>query len=242
MKMIATLSAALVAGSVFAMPAGFTTDYEGALKRAAERNVPTLVLFTGSDWCGWCIRLEKEVFSKPEFTEAATNKFELVFCDFPMKTKPPAEIAKKNQELQQKYGVRGFPTIVALDPKGEEVARLGYRPGDATQWLEYAAREVALGPLVSKYFKTFENDFESLRTTAIKAMQKSYKAMMEAKDDAEKEALRKSITAEATTLAQALKTKLTAAELPAELVEKKDAMLKVVNQILSSLEKDPQAK
>ena len=238
MKTIVTLSAALVAGSVLAMPAGFTTDYDGALKRAAERNVPTLVLFTGSDWCGWCIKLENEVFSKPEFTSVATNNFELVFCDFPSKTKLPEDLAKRNDELQKKYGVRGYPTIVALDPKGEVLTTLSYQQGGAEKWLAYATKELAMAPLVLKYFKPFESEFGDLRKSAVSAM----KAMFKEQDPAKRDELLKTVAAEALVKGKALRDKLAAAKLPAELASRKDAMLKVVERIITDLEKGPQPK
>jgi len=85
-------------------------DYEKALRKAKEENRHVLVDFTGSDWCGWCIRLNKEVFSTKEFKEFASGHLVCVKIDFPKKKKLPREVAERNDRLQRKFGVRGYPT------------------------------------------------------------------------------------------------------------------------------------
>jgi len=104
------------------------TDFEKAKASAAEKGLPILIDFTGSDWCGWCIRLDKEVFSKAEFQGYASANLVLLKIDFPRKKLPAAEAAS-NQELAKTYGIQGYPTIVLADAEGKELARTGYRPG-----------------------------------------------------------------------------------------------------------------
>ena len=85
--------------------------------------------FTGSDWCGWCIKLNKEVFSQPDFAEYAKKNLVLVEVDFPRQKEQTDAQKKANQALQEKYKVEGYPTIVVLDAEGKKVGELGYQPG-----------------------------------------------------------------------------------------------------------------
>src|SRR5436189_5131189 len=88
-----------------------------------------LLDFTGSYWCGWCILLDREVFSKPQFKEYASKNLVLVELDFP-KTKPVSEaIRRQNMRLAQQYQVQGFPTIVVLNGDGQVVGAFGYMQG-----------------------------------------------------------------------------------------------------------------
>lgn len=106
------------------------TDYTAALRQAGREHKLVLLNFTGSDWCGWCVRLEKDVFSKPEFKAYAARHLVLMKVDFPRKTKLPASEAAQNAGLQQQFGVRGFPTLVAVDATGNKVAEIrGYVRG-----------------------------------------------------------------------------------------------------------------
>ena len=109
---------------------GWTEDLDLAMKYAARTKRPIVLDFTGSDWCGWCIRLHDEVFSKKAFKDYADKNLVLVTIDFPRSKKLPAEIKQRNSKLSQKYGVRGFPTIVILDSTGKkELGRTGYVRG-----------------------------------------------------------------------------------------------------------------
>ena len=105
------------------------TDAAAAQAKAKAENKLVLLDFTGSDWCGWCIKLHNEVFSKPEFAEYAKKNLILVEVDFPRKKKLSAEQTKANGALQQKYKIEGYPTIIVLDGEGKQVDRLGYMPG-----------------------------------------------------------------------------------------------------------------
>jgi protein disulfide-isomerase len=85
--------------------------------------------FTGSDWCGWCIMLDKEVFSRPEFKEYASKNLVLLELDFPRKKQMPPETAAQNEKLLMKYGIQGFPTVVVFDSSGKPLGALGYQAG-----------------------------------------------------------------------------------------------------------------
>ena len=81
------------------------TNYQAALEQAAKENKMVLLDFTGSDWCGWCIKLKKDTFSKPEFQKLAEEKLVLVELDFPRSKTQSAELKKQNQELAEKFGI-----------------------------------------------------------------------------------------------------------------------------------------
>lgn len=123
-------------GSVHAAEAAWLTDYEKAAKQAAAENKPMVLNFTGSDWCGWCIRLDKEVFSQQVFVDYAKENVVLVKLDFPRKKSQSAEEKKQNEALAGKFGIQGFPTIVVLDAKGKQIGELGYEKGGPANWIE----------------------------------------------------------------------------------------------------------
>jgi len=105
------------------------TDLPKAQAKAKEEKKLVMLDFTGSDWCGWCIKLNKEVFSKPEFAEYAEKNLVLVEVDFPRTKKLSAELKKANAALQEKYKIQGYPTIIVLNSDGKKVGELGYEPG-----------------------------------------------------------------------------------------------------------------
>ena len=113
------------------------TDFEKARERADNRDVPILVNFAGSDWCGWCIRLEKEAFSKQAFKAYAKDNLVLMLADFPRNKQQAPEVKKQNQRLARKYQIRGFPTVLLLNPNGRVIARTGYKAGGAEAYVEH---------------------------------------------------------------------------------------------------------
>jgi thioredoxin-related protein len=120
---------------------GWGTDYKAALAQAAEQKRPILVDFTGSDWCGWCIKLDKETFSQPAFKEYADTNLVLLEADFPNSKNLSDELKKQNEELQKKFGVEGFPTLVLLDSSGKEIARqVGYLEGGPAALIDWVKK------------------------------------------------------------------------------------------------------
>jgi thioredoxin-related protein len=113
------------------------TDFDAAKQRAKDEDKPMLLDFTGSDWCGWCIRLKKEVFDTKEFKEFAKDNLVLVEVDFPQQEKLPSKVKKQNDKLAEEYKVGGYPTIVLLNSKGREVARTGYKEGGPAKYIEH---------------------------------------------------------------------------------------------------------
>jgi len=108
-------------------PGKWTMDFAVAKQVAKEKNLPILVNFSGSDWCGWCKIMEKNVFAKPAWLDYAKDNILMVIIDFPRdKTIVPKEYLERNNELKTRYDVEGFPTFVVLEDDGEvELGRLG---------------------------------------------------------------------------------------------------------------------
>jgi len=105
------------------------TDLQKAQDEAKAGHKLLLINFTGSDWCPWCIRLEREVFSKPEFESYARGHLVLLMADFPRAKPLSHEVRRQNSKLAERFRIQGFPTIVVLNGEGKEVAEMGYLPG-----------------------------------------------------------------------------------------------------------------
>ncbi len=111
------------------VPEGWVTDYAAALKQAKAEGKDVFIDFTGSDWCGWCIKLDKEVLDTAAFEKYAKENLVLVYLDFP-RGKPQADALKEqNEKIAKQYGIRGFPTIVVLNSDGNKVGQMGYMKG-----------------------------------------------------------------------------------------------------------------
>jgi protein disulfide-isomerase len=124
--------------------AQWLTDFSAAQGQAQRENKAMLLDFTGSDWCGWCIKLNKEVFSQQEFQTFAARNLVMVEVDFPKrKTQSPAQ-QKTNRELAQRFGIRGYPTLVLLNAQGQEIARTGYRPGGPKPFVAEIAKMIGV--------------------------------------------------------------------------------------------------
>ena len=126
----------LLATTAFA--GGWGDNYKAALATAAKENKKVLLDFTGSDWCGWCIRLKKETFDQPSFKEYADKNLILVEVDFPQGKTLAPEVKKQNDILQEQYQVQGFPTLVLLSPEGKLLKQQsGYIPGGPKGFMDW---------------------------------------------------------------------------------------------------------
>ena len=120
-------------GGVVRSPWG--TDHEQAMAEATASGRPVLVNFTGSDWCGWCVRLREQVFDTGIFATWAKDRVVLLECDFPRSRTVPAETVRQNKALADRYHITGFPTILVLDRHGRVLAASGYQRGGAAKWI-----------------------------------------------------------------------------------------------------------
>lgn len=122
------------------------TDVSKATDISIKENKPMFLFFTGSDWCGWCIRLQKEVFHTPEFIKWAKESVVLVELDFPRKNDQTEAVKMQNAQLQQQLQVRGYPTIWFVNASKSADAKTnlnalgstGYVAGGPEKWLAAA--------------------------------------------------------------------------------------------------------
>lgn len=115
----------------------WTTNLEQAIELAKKENKAVLVNFTGSDWCKWCFRLRDEVFVQNDFKDYADENLVLVVIDFPRSKTQSNETKRYNQTVAQQFGIQGFPTIVLFNKDGEPVAKTGYQPGGAANYVNH---------------------------------------------------------------------------------------------------------
>lgn len=134
---------ALILGAAGARAGLWTDDYEAALQQAKAESRFVLLDFTGSDWCGWCKRLEGEVFSKPSFKDFAKKNLVCVTLDFPRGHSLPKKTVEQNEALSKKFAVGGYPTIILLDPTGNKVGNTGYKAGGAESYVEHLESLIA---------------------------------------------------------------------------------------------------
>ena len=132
---------ALLSVVALAQPAaaakGWIEDVAKAQAQAEKEGKDLLMDFTGSDWCGWCTKLKKEVFTQEPFATEAPKKFVFVMLDFPRRRKMPASVKAQNAEWRDKLGVRGYPTIILADAKGRPYGKTGYRRGGSEKYMEH---------------------------------------------------------------------------------------------------------
>jgi len=121
----------------FAMAdATWLTSLPKAQEQAKKENKLVLMDFTGSDWCGWCKKLDAETFSKPEFETYAKKNLVLVTVDFPAQKPQSDELKAANKALGTKYSVNGYPTIVVIAPDGTIVwQQVGYLEGGPSAFI-----------------------------------------------------------------------------------------------------------
>lgn len=132
---IATVAALAVIANSAQAGSEWLTDYKRAQQEAKAGNKLLLVDFTGSDWCGWCIKLNREVFSQAEFKDYASKNLVLMEADFPRAKPQSASLRKQNEELASQYQIQGFPTIIVLNGNGQKVGELFYTPGGVSAFI-----------------------------------------------------------------------------------------------------------
>jgi protein disulfide-isomerase len=142
------------------------TNIDEAIAISTKQQKPLFLFFTGSDWCGWCIKLQKEVFKTPEFTAWAKENAVLVELDYPRRTPQDEKIKQQNNDLQQAFGVRGYPTVWFVKPSTkdgktnfEQLGSTGYVAGGPTAWIDQVS------PIVAKYTKDFAMSKAATATT-----------------------------------------------------------------------------
>jgi protein disulfide-isomerase len=111
MLIFASYSDSVAQKSYTASMDGWEVDLNEAYKKSQKKGLPILANFTGTDWCGWCIRLKNSVFTTEAFKKWAEKNVILLEVDFPRRFKLPDNISKQNAGMQQAFQVRGYPTV-----------------------------------------------------------------------------------------------------------------------------------
>lgn len=150
-KLLLILFLGLGSLTVSAQELEWHTNMDEAVKLSEKSKKPLLLFFTGSDWCGWCIRLQKEVLKTPEFAEWAKKNVILVELDFPRRTEMALELKKQNAEVAKAFGITGYPTVwITNATKNAEgklsfqaLGKTGYVAGGPSKWLESADKILA---------------------------------------------------------------------------------------------------
>ena len=115
--------------------AHWNTDYAKALAQAKTESRPLLLDFTGSDWCGWCMKFEKEVLKTKEFKDYAAKNLVLVVVDFPQAKFQSKKLKDQNAQLQTQFKVKGYPHFVLISKDGTELGQAGYLEGGPSAFI-----------------------------------------------------------------------------------------------------------
>lgn len=144
-KILLTLLFILGSYAVEAQELVWNNNLKNSIEISNKTKKPLLLFFTGSDWCGWCIRLQTEVFKTPDFKKWANENVVLVELDFPRRTVLAPEITEQNNQLQQFFAVQGYPTVWFVNAtlndgkiNMDKLGNTGYLAGGPKVWLETA--------------------------------------------------------------------------------------------------------
>ena len=113
----------IVSGVAYART-GWTEDFATALARSKTSGRPVLVYFTGSDWCPYCVRLDKEVLDQPVFMQWAKEHLILLELDFPHDTPQSPKLKAQNEELAAEFQIEGYPSLYIMDGRTTKVRQL----------------------------------------------------------------------------------------------------------------------
>jgi thioredoxin-related protein len=116
----------------------WTTNFEEAKILASKKNQNIVLVFQGSDWCGPCIKLDREIWSTDIFKEFSKSHFVMLKADFPRRkaNQLDSEQVRKNTLLAEKYNPAGyFPFVVVLNSDGKVLGETGYKKVTPTEYI-----------------------------------------------------------------------------------------------------------
>ncbi len=135
-KVLLTLILLFVAS---AYSQNWKSDFEDAKATAAKENKNIVLVFSGSDWCAPCIKLDKVVWQSEEFKKEAEKNWVTYKADFPKKkaNQLAPELTEANKKLAEKYNKNGsFPLVVLLDKSGKVIGMTGFKNVSATDYIK----------------------------------------------------------------------------------------------------------
>jgi thioredoxin-related protein len=122
--------AMLILVSNYGLAQNWQTDFEEAKRIASEQNKNIIIVFSGSDWCAPCIKLDKNIWQSEAFKSEAAKEWVLVKANFPRKkaNELSKEQTEHNRKLAEKYNIEGsFPLVVILDKSGKVLGKMGFK-------------------------------------------------------------------------------------------------------------------
>jgi len=119
---------------------GWVQSYDQAVSLSEASGKPIMLVFSGSDWCSYCQRLEQEVLQTAEFKSWASENVIKVMVDFPRYQSLPIDVATQNQNLKQRFAanIKGYPTVLMIKPSGSVIGKTGYVAGGSMPWIAKA--------------------------------------------------------------------------------------------------------
>ncbi|WP_072993188.1 thioredoxin family protein [Pseudozobellia thermophila] len=121
------LLAVLFTSSGFAQ--NWEAGFDSALQKAKSADRPLVLVFAGSDWCGPCIKLDRNIWQSEAFKAYARENYVLYKADFPRKkaNRLPDDLQEENDRLAEKYNPKGyFPLVVVLNGEGRVLGKTGF--------------------------------------------------------------------------------------------------------------------
>ncbi|WIO73901.1 thioredoxin family protein [Porticoccaceae bacterium LTM1] len=197
MKIVFRLISSIVIGLVLSASAvaggggkEWLTDMDQAQAIAKKEDKDILMFFTGSDWCGYCIKLGNEVFSKKEFLEYALQHFVLVELDLPSADDIITEEQREHNEFWRvKLEVSGFPSVFLTDASADPYALTGYKKGGPKPYIEYIEQLRANDVRIQKYMADAEQLSGVERARILDKVLKFKGAFIENRAELEREVL-----------------------------------------------------
>ena len=122
--------AMLIIVSNYGLAQNWLTDFEQAKKSASEQDKNIIIVFSGSDWCAPCIKLDKNIWQSESFKNEAAKDWVLIKANFPRKkaNELSNEQTEHNRKLAEKYNIEGsFPLVVILDKNGKLLGKMGFK-------------------------------------------------------------------------------------------------------------------
>lgn len=115
------------------------TNFEEAKMIASKENKNIVLVFSGSDWCAPCMKLEKNIWMSDVFKAEAEKNWVTYKADFPKKkaNQLTPELTEQNKKLAEKYNKGGsFPLVVLLDSNGKVLGMTGFKNVSAEEYIQ----------------------------------------------------------------------------------------------------------
>lgn len=135
--------------------APWKTDYKEAVAESKQTQKPIILFFTGSDWCTWCKKLEREALDTPEFLNKAGSAYIFVLLDYPRKTTLSKVLTEQNKRLKEKFKISSYPTLILIDGDEKVIGKTGYRKGGGGSYANH------LKEMVEQY-ERFQNKMDKV--------------------------------------------------------------------------------